>query len=228
MRDEALNMLVVDDNPVLASVLSEIFHECGHQVRVASDGFAALAEIRKKVPDILLSDLCMPGMSGYELLSVVRRRFSGIRVIAMSREYSGESVPAGIPADAFYAKGESSVAQLIQVVSSLWREDADFSRSSAPVWVSEMSFDHAGPPLWLASCPECLRPFRKLFGSLELQRQEETCPHCLTPIELAFIRKLTGMDKTQVSYSHAKLHGSHLGPGARRSGGAPTGRMHQQ
>ena len=50
----------------------------------AEDGFSALAEIRKEVPDILLSDLNMPRMSGFELLSVVRRRFPSIRTIAMS------------------------------------------------------------------------------------------------------------------------------------------------
>lgn len=228
MRDEALDMLVVDDNPVLASVLSEIFLECGHHVRVASDGFIAFAEIRKRMPDILLSDLAMPGMSGYELLSVVRRRFPAIRVIAMSGEHSGESVPAGVPADAFYAKGESSVAQLIQVVSSIWREDTNFPRSSAPVWVSEIAFDYAGPRILLASCPECLRPFPNRFGSFEMQRREGICPHCLMPVELAFVRQATGTGRTPVSFPDARLQGNKLARGERRRSGAPSGRMHQQ
>ncbi len=67
MRNEALDIVIVEDNPALLCVLSEIFRESGHHVRAAFHGFVALAEIRKKVPDVLLSDLGMPGMSGYEL-----------------------------------------------------------------------------------------------------------------------------------------------------------------
>jgi hypothetical protein len=194
---------------------------------VASDGFAALSEIRKRVPDLLLSDLSMPGMSGYELLSVVRRRFPGIRVIAMSGDYAGESVPVGVPADAFYAKGESSVAQLIDVVRSIWREDAKLSRSSAPVWISEISFDYTHPPIWLASCPECLRPFPNNAGRSDRPSREEACPHCQMPVELSFIRQ-AGSDETQVSHVHTTLPENHLKPGHMWNGRAPSGRMHQQ
>jgi len=138
MRSEPLDLVVADDNPVLVSVLSEIFRECGHSVRSASDGFSALAEIRKGIPDILVSDLCMPGMSGYELLSVVRRRFPSIRVIAMSGAYSLGNAPQGIAADAFYAKGASSVAQLIQMVSAVWDLEGQSPRPAAPIWIPEV------------------------------------------------------------------------------------------
>jgi CheY-like chemotaxis protein len=74
MPSEMTDIIVVDDNQVLLSVIAEIFKECGYIVRTATNGFAALAQIRK-VPQVLLSDLNMPGMSGFELLSVVRRRF---------------------------------------------------------------------------------------------------------------------------------------------------------
>ena len=78
------DIIVVDDNQVLLSVIAEIFKECGYIVRTATNGFAALAQIRRKVPRVLLSDLNMPGMSGFELQSVVRRRFPEIVAIAMS------------------------------------------------------------------------------------------------------------------------------------------------
>jgi CheY-like chemotaxis protein len=78
---------------MIRACLSEIFIESGYAVRIASDGFSALAEIREEIPDLILSDLNMPGMSGFELLSVVRRRFPSIRVIAMSSAFSGVDLP---------------------------------------------------------------------------------------------------------------------------------------
>ena len=177
MANEALDIVVVDDNPVLVSVLSEIFRECGHHVRLASDGFVALAEISKTVPDILLSDLCMPRMSGYELLSVVRRRFPSIRVIAMSGASSGDAVPSGIAADAFYAKGASSVAHLLQLVSSVWREEVHSLRSATPVWISGTTNDQSDASVMLVSCPECLRAFARCRTSFQLLPWKDNCPH---------------------------------------------------
>ena len=104
MRDTKQKLLLVDDEPDIRLVLSAILTEMGHEVRSAEDGFAALREIHDWMPDILLSDLNMPGMSGFELLSIVRRRLPGIYVIATSGAYSGETVPRGIAADAFYEK----------------------------------------------------------------------------------------------------------------------------
>src|SRR5580698_8068866 len=95
------HIVIVDDNPILLSVLREIFADYSCSVRAASDGLEALAEIRKQAPDILLSDLNMPRMSGFELLSIVRLRYPTIKVIAMSASYSGEMVPCGVAADAF-------------------------------------------------------------------------------------------------------------------------------
>jgi len=43
------------------------------------DSFTTLSEMRKEIPDIILSDLNMPGMSGHEMLSVVRRQFHRFR-----------------------------------------------------------------------------------------------------------------------------------------------------
>ena len=95
-----------------------VFEEFGYSVRSAEDGHSALREIREQNPDILLSDLQMPGMSGRELLNNVRRLFPAIKVIATSGSYCGSEVPAGILADAFYPKG-SSVSTLLHILREL-------------------------------------------------------------------------------------------------------------
>lgn len=106
MRNEVTDILVVDDDSLLVNVISEIFKEFGLVVRTASDGFAAAAAIRDCVPDILISYLNMPRMSGFELLSIVRRRSPAIAVIAMSGAYSGVAVPQGAEPTLFMPKAQ--------------------------------------------------------------------------------------------------------------------------
>ncbi len=117
-RAEKANLLVVDDDLSTRTLLSIILTKSAYRVRSAEDGFSALAEIRKEIPDVLISDLNMPGMSGFELLSVVRRRFPTIPVVAMSGAFSGDGVPLGVVADAFYEKA-SRPARLLQIVEAM-------------------------------------------------------------------------------------------------------------
>lgn len=88
MQTLKAKMLIVEDEPTTRTLLTQIFTGLGHPVRAAEDGFSALEQIREDVPDILLSDLNMPRMSGFELLSVVRRRIPNIYVIATSGAFS--------------------------------------------------------------------------------------------------------------------------------------------
>jgi len=118
MPDRKVSILIAEDEESVRATLAMILKALGHRVRCASDGFAALIEISQEVPDILLSDLNMPGMSGFELLSVVRSRFPTIRVIAMSGAFSGSQIPSGVTADAFFEKG-NGVAVLLKAMEGL-------------------------------------------------------------------------------------------------------------
>src|ERR1700694_536707 len=68
LPSEKPTILIVEDDVLLRSLLCTILEESGYKVRSAEDGFTALTQIRTEIPDILLSDLHMPGMSGFELL----------------------------------------------------------------------------------------------------------------------------------------------------------------
>jgi DNA-binding NtrC family response regulator len=74
-------VLVVDDDPLVLQMTAAILRSFGYSVRTAEGGFVALKILREVLPDIILSDLRMPGMSGFELLSIVRRRFPHIPTI---------------------------------------------------------------------------------------------------------------------------------------------------
>ncbi len=114
-----MNIIIADDNAQVAEVLSEILTEEGHTVRTAIDGYAALSGFRDCVPDVLVTDLNMPGMSGFELIQIVRERFSGVGIIAMSGTYTTNNIPRCVASDEFYPKGTSSITLLLQMVARL-------------------------------------------------------------------------------------------------------------
>ena len=111
-------VLIVDDKECIRTSMAILFEEFGYSVCFAEDGHSALLQINEQSPDILLSDLKMPGMSGRELLNNVRLLFPVIKVIATSGSFCGNKVPPGILADAFYPKG-SSVSALLHILREL-------------------------------------------------------------------------------------------------------------
>jgi putative two-component system response regulator len=60
-------VLVVDDNPDTMSLMQELLETQGYSVTTVGDAVQAEAEIRRELPDLILSDVVMPGKSGYEL-----------------------------------------------------------------------------------------------------------------------------------------------------------------
>src|SRR5579864_596232 len=177
-------ILVVDDDDAIRNSLAMVLQSSGYDVSTAIHGFDALLQLKRSVPAIVLSDLNMPEMSGFEFLSVVRRRFPQISVIAMSGAYlSGDAVPGGVIADAFYGKGQSSPEALLHIVADLIRTSAahavDHERESAPVWIPRNGKDSHGIPYVVLTCTECLRSFPLSVATEDLQKIQETpCLFC--------------------------------------------------
>jgi len=117
MPSNRMRVLIVDDDPFIRDSLFEILSAYRFRVRCADGACAALAAIRQEVPDLLLCDLNMPGLSGFELLSAVRHRFPLLYVIAMSGSFFGDAVPPGVAADAFYPKS-SGINTLLEIIAS--------------------------------------------------------------------------------------------------------------
>ncbi|HEX3094523.1 MAG TPA: response regulator [Candidatus Angelobacter sp.] len=185
MSDTAKHeILVVDDEAAIRDSLGLVLQSGGYDITKATNGFDALLQLKRRLPAIVLSDLNMPQMSGFELLSVVRRRFPQISVIAMSGAYhSGDAVPGGVIADAFYAKGHGDPGMLLRIVAGLIRTSeahaVDHERESAPVWIPRNGKDSHGIPYVVLTCTECLRSFPLSVITEDLQKIQETpCLFC--------------------------------------------------
>jgi CheY-like chemotaxis protein len=182
-------LLIVDDEPSIRTSMSLVLTEIGYWVRSAEDGFSALVEMRKELPDILVSDLNMPGMSGFELLSVVHRRFPWIQTIAMSGAFQGDEASSGVAAGAFYQKG-SSLGSLLRILEALPRpKQMPPSRpaASAPLWIQRDERNSSGVACVTIACPECLRSFPQPLGGSIGQMRETDCIYCHTSIHYAIV-----------------------------------------
>lgn len=181
MLDSKLRLLVVDDEPSLRTSFSLVLRQLGYDVRSAGSGFSALSEMRNEVPDVLLSDLHMPGMSGFEFLSVVRRRFPAIPVIAMSASFAGSQVPDGVAADGFFQKG-CGMDLLLKTLAAVCKKDG-LTREELPIWFSPNGLDSSGEPFITMVCPECLRGFPLALSDPINQVDETNCIHCGVSIQ---------------------------------------------
>jgi diguanylate cyclase (GGDEF)-like protein len=80
------SVLVVDDDPFIARLLEIELNASGYDVRVASDGLRALEMARESCPDLVLADVMMPNMDGFELTRRLRRdsRTASVSVIMLT------------------------------------------------------------------------------------------------------------------------------------------------
>ena len=113
----AQTILVVDDEPSIRETVMLILQGEGFEVLTAADGIEGLHALSRSLPDLIISDLNMPRMTGFEFLAIVRQRFPHIATIAMSGagHYSGD----GFLADAFLQKGNYAIQELSQEVRKL-------------------------------------------------------------------------------------------------------------
>jgi len=155
-----IKVLVVEDDKIVRQTITMLLSASGYSVTDADNGFSALLRLQEELPDVLVTDLNMPEMSGFELLSVVRQRFPSVIAVATSGAYSSSTIPEGVIADAFYAKGAESSASLLDIVASaIKRGPIGHDGSTAPVWIPRNGRDHNGKPFVVLTCTECLRSF---------------------------------------------------------------------
>jgi DNA-binding NtrC family response regulator len=112
------SILVVDDEANARTALAELLRDEGYRVETAADGFKALGKMEELAPDLILTDLKMPGMGGVELLERVRAQDEEIVVLVMTAFGAVESaVEAMRKGAANYLTKPLNTAELFLVVS---------------------------------------------------------------------------------------------------------------
>lgn len=100
----ALRALLADDEPIALAVLRATVERLGHDTTVVRDGDSALAAYDRIRPDIVITDLHMPGIDGLELARRIRARGDRTYVAVLSASGAPEAAPVGESIDAFLTK----------------------------------------------------------------------------------------------------------------------------
>ncbi|WP_462325820.1 response regulator [Desulfoplanes sp.] len=78
------NILIIDDDPQIRMMLSELLEREDYRVDVVSNGFEALEQFGREKPDLIITDVVMPDMDGLELMLRLRKQQPGLKVVAIS------------------------------------------------------------------------------------------------------------------------------------------------
>jgi len=90
MSNDCGTILVVDDDENIRALLATALRRAGHEIREAASGDEALAAAREERPLLVLLDVHLPGMTGYQVLRRLRAEFTELPIIFISGE-RGES-----------------------------------------------------------------------------------------------------------------------------------------
>jgi len=120
-------ILVVDDEPDIRELLQEALTHLGHRVVTAESAEAALAIVREAAPDLVLTDVHMPGLSGVEFCRILKEdpqlRVTPVILLTAVSDLQARIAGLGAGADDFFAK-PCDVVELRTRVTSLLRVKA--------------------------------------------------------------------------------------------------------
>jgi CheY-like chemotaxis protein len=116
-----IKLLIVDDEPDTCELLRYVFHECGAIVETAQSADSALETFDRWHPDMLISDIGMPSVDGYELIRIIRKerksRIPAVALTAMARiEDRVKALSAGYQ---MHVSKPVEPAELITIISGL-------------------------------------------------------------------------------------------------------------
>ena len=116
-------ILAVDDEPMVLAVLRKRLEFAGYEVVTAENGMEALRKARAENPDLVILDLILPGLNGYQICTMLKRdqNFARTPVIILSSRSQERDVSEGMKAgaDAYLTKPYESEELLAKVKTLL-------------------------------------------------------------------------------------------------------------
>jgi DNA-binding response OmpR family regulator len=108
MKKEKLKVLVVDDEPSILMPLEFLMRKNGFEVFIARNGKEAIESVNKELPKVIVLDIMMPDVDGYEVCKYIRQKkeMVGAKIIFLSAKTKDSDIKRGytVGADLFIPK----------------------------------------------------------------------------------------------------------------------------
>jgi CheY-like chemotaxis protein len=111
-------VLVVEDERNIRLLITTIMRQVGHEVMEAADGRDALSQLAEHMPDLVLTDLRMPRMTGIQLIEEVKKQFPDMPVMVVSA-FSDQIEKALENGASYYLRKPFAKWQLVDAVDKV-------------------------------------------------------------------------------------------------------------
>lgn len=120
MMNDKIHMLLVEDEQTLADIIADSLGEKEFDVTVAYNGIDGLRRFDERRPDVVVTDIMMPGMDGFSFVDEVRRRSADIPILFLSARSAVEDVVRGFESGANdYLRKPFAMSELVVRVRAL-------------------------------------------------------------------------------------------------------------
>src|SRR3972149_2301579 len=127
------SILIIEDDPTLLRGLTDNFRSHGYQVRSATDGNSGLAQALSEPPDVVLLDIMLPKLNGYEICRRLRERKLAMPIIMLTAKGQEEEIVQGLELGADdYVTKPFSIRELLARVKAFLRRRSDDDQSIHP------------------------------------------------------------------------------------------------
>lgn len=121
--DSTKTILLIEDDPFLVDLYTTKFKKVGFNIEVIADGKEGLEKMRMKKPDLLLLDIVVPGVSGWEVLEDINKNkeFKDLKIIILSNLTSREEVERGLKlgASKYLIKAHYTPSEVVEEVKKV-------------------------------------------------------------------------------------------------------------
>lgn len=194
-------ILIVDDDQVVVRQDQEEFQSQGFKVEVASNDHSAMQMLRKNPVDLLILDLCLPGMDGVEVLKNIRSEFDrqALPIIVISNAYLGNLGRAALEAGATkcVTKTDGPSGQLLALV----RELLGVGHSNVPAATSKVVASNTSGTL----APQFDTEIQEELVAMLLSNAPETLAKLRTGHQVFARAEQQNVRRTELSQMHRRV-----------------------
>lgn len=123
MADSKVTVALIEDDPLIAEMYTTKFTKEGYNLQHAADGAAGIALVKELKPDIILLDIIMPKMDGFQVLQALRQEsaFAKTPIVMLTNLGQEEDVQKGraLGATDYFIKTNFTPAAIVDKVKSL-------------------------------------------------------------------------------------------------------------